>query len=163
MSAISIISRIRATGGEVTLANDGIKLKVPASLRDEMVAEIKAQKDAVKRGLKNEADDPWSSWRRFHAERIYARAGTDHYSTEMMERLAWRETLHAWHLEHGQRMPADRCAGCGGRFPGKSLTLPDGALVHAVHGCLIDYGEAWQGRAADALATMGVTAPTHDA
>ncbi len=58
MSAASIIGTVRAAGGEITLVDDRIKLKVPASLHDEVVAEIKAHKGAIKFALKCETDDP---------------------------------------------------------------------------------------------------------
>jgi hypothetical protein len=44
MNAAAIIERVRAAGGEITLAADGIKLRVPLSLRDQAIAQIKAHK-----------------------------------------------------------------------------------------------------------------------
>ena len=71
MTATSIIGRIRAAGGDITLADKGIRLKVPASLHDEAIGEIRAQKDAIRRVLKNETDDPWDAedYCTFHDER----------------------------------------------------------------------------------------------
>jgi hypothetical protein len=71
MSAASIIRTVRAAGGEITLADDRIKLKVPESLHNEVIAEIKAHKDAIKRVLKSEANDPWAAdnYRAFYEER----------------------------------------------------------------------------------------------
>ncbi len=107
--------------------------------------------------------DDQAGWRRYHTDLNRYWSRHSHLTVEQQRSLAWRETMHAWHLEHGERMPADRCAGCGGRLSDRSLTLPDGTVVHAGHGCLIAYGEAWQSRAAEALTAMGITAPGHDA
>ena len=55
MSAASLIRRVRAAGGEIAMAADGIRLKAPVSLRNEVIAEIRANKDAIRLALKTEA------------------------------------------------------------------------------------------------------------
>ena len=48
MSAASIIKRVRDAGGEIKLAEDRIRLRVPASLQDVLAAEVRAQKNAIR-------------------------------------------------------------------------------------------------------------------
>jgi hypothetical protein len=79
------------------------------------------------------------------------------------ERLAWAEIEARWHLERGERVPPELCAGC--REPigeAKALDLIDGCRVHLRpdHNCLIRYGGRWRAAATRALVLMGLTPPS---
>jgi hypothetical protein len=82
------------------------------------------------------------------------------YSRAVAERLAWAEIEGRWHLEQGERVPRELCAGC--REPigeAKALDLIDGCRVHLRpdHNCLIRYGGRWRAAATRALVLMGLT------
>jgi hypothetical protein len=90
-----------------------------------------------------------------HRHPIYPRA--------VAERLAWAEIEARWHLELGERVPRELCAGC--REPideAKALDLIDGCRVHVRpdHNCLIRYGGRWRAAATRALMAMGLTPPS---
>jgi hypothetical protein len=64
-----------------------------------------------------------------------------------------------WHLDHGERIPRNLCAGCRNPIlPGDdSLDLADDNRVHFPHGddaynCLIQWGQTWREAARKALA-----------
>jgi hypothetical protein len=90
-----------------------------------------------------------------HRHPIYPRA--------VAERLAWAEIEARWHLELGERVPRELCAGC--REPigeAKALDLIDGCRVHVRpdHNCLIRYGGRWRAAATRALVLLGLTPPS---
>jgi hypothetical protein len=73
------------------------------------------------------------------------------------ERFAWGERQNRWHLEHGERVPVDICAGC--RRPiaaAEALDLIDGCRVHFGEiDCLIRHGTRWRAAATRALMALG--------
>jgi hypothetical protein len=76
------------------------------------------------------------------------------YSRAEANRLARDELENLWHLQHGERVPRDLCAGC--RKPigdAASLDLIDGNRVHLTdrNGCLVQHGNRWRANAARAL------------
>jgi hypothetical protein len=78
------------------------------------------------------------------------------------ERLAFGDLVVEWHREHGERVPAWQCAGCGEPIGDLgSLDFHDGNRVHfdEQRSCLTRYGQRWRGAAAQALAAMGLQAP----
>jgi len=84
------------------------------------------------------------------------------YTRAQAERLAWGALQNRWHMEHGNRVPRDLCAGC--RQPlgsADALSLIDGCRVHLKdnHDCLIRYGERWRTVATRALLALGVRPP----
>jgi hypothetical protein len=81
---------------------------------------------------------------------LYQSTGTnsDSFTATPAFRAAKREMR--WHLEHGERVPRDQCAGC--RMPlgdAAAMDLADGNRVHlaADYACLIAWGEVWRAAA----------------
>jgi hypothetical protein len=79
------------------------------------------------------------------------------------EKIAWAETQNRWHMEHGERVSRDLCAGC--RRPigtKKALDLIDGNRVHIGedNACLIRHGERWRAAAMRALGALGLRPPS---
>jgi hypothetical protein len=78
------------------------------------------------------------------------------------ERLAWNELQNRWHMEHGERVPPDLCAGC--RRPigdAEALDLIDRCRVHFKNSdCLIRHGERWRVAATRALLALGLRPPS---
>ena len=106
MTVTSIIKRIRDAGGEITLANDDIKLRVPAFLRDEAIVQIKAQRDEIKSALKHEAVDPWvaEDYLAFFNERAGIAEHDAGLAWASAERKAYEETAVSrkwWKFEDG--------------------------------------------------------------
>jgi hypothetical protein len=78
------------------------------------------------------------------------------------EKVAWADAQNRWHLQYGERVTRDICAGC--RKPiggGRALDLIDGSRVHVVNGiaCLIRHGNRWRTAATRALAEFGLQPP----
>jgi hypothetical protein len=94
-------------------------------------------------------------WGRLYKERV-ALGGT---------RGAWAEMQCRWHMERGERIPRDICAGCRKAIGATALELIDGCRVymHDNHACLIAYGERWRMAATRALLELGLIPPGHSA
>ena len=77
------------------------------------------------------------------------------------EQLAWGDLQSRWHIEHGERVPRDLCAGCRRSIGDmKALDLIDGCRVHfANHTCLFRHGDRWREAAARALQQAGLRPP----
>jgi hypothetical protein len=78
------------------------------------------------------------------------------------EKIAWAEVQNRWHMEHGERVSRDICAGC--RRPIESamaLDLIDGSRVHLNDGnvCMIRHGKRWRAAATRALMALGLCLP----
>lgn len=114
MSASSIISRIRSSGGEIALADDSIKLKVAASLRDKAITEIKGHKEAIKRALRDEVDDPWDNddWCAFFDERAGIAEFDGRQTRAEAEVVALECCIVEWLVRNPHSSDADRCAWC---------------------------------------------------
>jgi hypothetical protein len=70
-------------------------------------------------------------WRELFEKRAAARERLNHYTRVAAERRAWGEIENRWHLQHGDRIPRDLCAGC--RKPignAEALDMIDGNRVH---------------------------------
>lgn len=78
--------------------------------------------------------------------------------------LAWGQLQNEWHLNHDERSPSWRCAGCGLPIGGvAALDLPDGNRVHFDPiDCLIRFGRVWRGTADEALKSLGMKPPKSD-
>ena len=115
MSAASIIERVRAAGGEIKLAADGIKLRVPASLRDEVVGAVKANKNAVRHALKTETGDPWDAadYRCYYDERAGIAEFDGEMTREEAETAAFEAVVAEWLDRHHKASPTGECAWCG--------------------------------------------------
>jgi hypothetical protein len=101
-------------------------------------------------------------WRDLYQERAAHREFDAGYSRADAERLAWAETENRWHMQRGERVPVDICAGC--RRPISSaatLSLIDGNRVHdhPDNRCLTRHGERWRAAASKALTDMGLRPP----
>jgi hypothetical protein len=81
------------------------------------------------------------------------------------QNMAWNTVAAEWHRQHGERIPAAICAGCGKPLAGAEvLLLPHGEHAHADPdlACVIAYGRKWKRAAAIALAQYGISAPRDD-
>jgi hypothetical protein len=101
-------------------------------------------------------------WHNLYEDRAAIREFDGHYTRAEAELLAWGEIENRWHLQHGERVPRDLCAGC--RKPisnAEALDLIDGARVHLANSneCLIRHGERWRAVATRALKAMGLRPP----
>ena len=96
-------------------------------------------------------------WRRAFADRCAAYRVRNRDEATVAH-LALADLENRWHLEYGERVSPDLCAGCLrslGRGP--ALDLIDGCRVYAVDtDCLIRYGERWRVAARQALVGLGL-------
>jgi hypothetical protein len=96
-------------------------------------------------------------WRRAFADRCAAYRVRDRDEATVAH-LARADLENRWHLEYGERVSPDLCAGCLrslGRGP--ALDLIDGCRVHAADAdCLTSYGERWRAAARQALVGLGL-------
>jgi hypothetical protein len=129
LNATSIIGRIRTAGGDITLAEEGIRLKVPITLRDEVIAEIKAQKSAIRRALKNETDVPWDAddYRTFHHERADIAEIEGGQTRAQAEASAFDASIVEWLNRHPEPSDAGCCAWCKGQGQSGHCIVPFGA------------------------------------
>lgn len=101
-------------------------------------------------------------WRDLYEERASIREFDGHYIRAEAERLAWAELQNRWHMERGERVPPDLCAGC--RRPigdAAALDLIDRCRVHFKNSdCLIRHGERWRVAATRALLALGLRPPS---
>ena len=106
------------------------------------------------------SNDP-TFWRDLHAGRTAIRQYDGSYTRDQGEHLAWGELQNRWHMEHGERVPRQLCAGCWRPIGNQALELIDGCRVHSDgYDCLIRWGERWRGAATRALVEMGLRPPT---
>ena len=111
----------------------------------------------IRRGV-----DDLSWWRDLYEERAAIREYYGGISRAEAEQFAWREIENRWHLQYGERVGSDLCAGC--RRPIGSdwaLDLIDTNRVHQRdnNACLIRHGERWRATARQALLTLGLQLP----
>jgi hypothetical protein len=165
MNASSIIVRIRATGGEIALTKEGIKLKVPASLRDEAVAEIAAHKEAIKLELKSDLGDIWDAndYRAFFDERAGITEFDGGLTRGQAEAKAFESCVVEWLNQHPERSYPGICASCSRPEQNNAPVIPFGIRAHA-HTWL--HPECWHGwqqqrrtEAIASLADLGIAAP----
>jgi hypothetical protein len=163
-AASAIIERVRAAGGEIALASDGIKLKVPASLRDQVVAKVKEHKAAIRFTLKAETGDAWDpgDYRAFYDQTagMLDDNGLPHLKAEA---FAFECAVTEWLNRNFQQSPPGSCIHCSGGERRLDPLLPLGtesaghAWLHS--GCR----EAWhnnrRAKAFAALAEVGITRP----
>lgn len=111
-----------------------------------------------KEGFAGDAAD----WGDRFEERAAHRQHDGYRTRAEAERLAWAETENLWHLQHGERVAREWCAGCRGLIGGvPALDLIDGNRVHdrAGNDCLIRHGARWRAAATAALLSLGLTPP----
>jgi hypothetical protein len=112
-------------------------------------------------GQTSPAAPVWSAedWRDYYLERAAIREFDGCYPRELADRLAWRETANRWWHEHGSRVAAPVCAGCGVIIASAdSVPLPHGQRVHDAD-CMVLFGRRWLAEAAAALEGMGIPSP----
>lgn len=165
MNAISIIERIRGAGGVINLADEAIKLRIPASLRDQAIADVKVHKDAIKRALRLAADERWDAadWRAFFDER----AAIAEYDGGQTRQKADAMAYEACVVEHMNRHPgrSDRyaCAGCHKSGSDAATIVPFGLDAES---CSWLHPECWpewnrrrRSEAGRALSDIGIRMP----
>jgi hypothetical protein len=165
MSAAAIIERVRASGGEITLAADGIKIRVPASLRDRAVAEVKAHKAAIRFALKAETGDAWDpdDYRAFYDQVAGMLEFDNRLPHQKAEAFAFECCVTEWLNRNFEESPPGRCVHCGGGKRRLDPLLPLGiertGYIWLHSGCR----EAWhanrRAKAFAALAEVGITQP----
>jgi hypothetical protein len=118
----------------------------------------------VAKGPKRERNaEVAQDWQALFEERAAIRQFDGRYTRAEVEALAWGEIENRWHLQHGERVARDLCAGCHRSLgDAQALDLIDGCRVHdaADHACLIRHGERWRLNATRALIALGVTPPS---
>jgi hypothetical protein len=164
-AAAVIIERVRAAGGEIALASDGIKLRVPASLRDQVVAEIKEHKATIRFTLKAETGDPWDpdDYRTFY-DQIAGMLEFDHGLAQLKAKaFAFECCVTEWLNRNFQQSPPGRCVHCGGGERRLDPLLPLGTesaghpWLHS--GCREAWNDNRRAKAFAALAEVGITQP----
>jgi hypothetical protein len=167
MTTAAIIARVRAAGGDIALVGDGIRLRAPASLRDEIISEIKAHREAFKHVLKSEADDADGPWDREDYRANYDEAAAlaeyDYGLPRVQaEAYAFESTLVEWLNRRPRPSSPGRCAACGSSGKGGAL-LPFGTtrLGHVwLHShCWSAWNVRRRAEASVALAGFGIAAP----
>ena len=101
-------------------------------------------------------------WQALFDERAAIREYDGRHTRAEAERLAWGALENRWHMQYGERVPPETCAGCRRPIGGEvALGLIDGCRVHdrRDHACLTQYGERWRLAATRALLALGL-APT---
>jgi len=167
-AAADVLGAVRAVG--LSLAVDGTDLVLksfgppPAPDVLDLVRVHKAEIIAVltAAGAAKQPDNACVDWCGWYEERAAIRQFDGGHTREEAESLAWGEAEDRWHLQHGERVPRDRCAGC--RRPigsAVALDLADGNRVHHDHAniCLTQHGDRWRAVATRALAAMGLRSP----
>ena len=115
MRAALIIERIRAAGGDITLVDDRIKLKVPAALQGEIVAAIKAHKDAIRRALKGGPGAAWNNedYRVYYEERAAISEHDGGRDRPDAEAIALNATITEYLNRNPEPSEPGACAHCG--------------------------------------------------
>jgi hypothetical protein len=106
---------------------------------------------------------PSGDWRDLLEERAAIREFDGHYTRAEAAVLAWGELQNRWHLELGDRVPRDLCAGCHRPIgAAEALDLIDGNRVHFADNdvCLIRHGNRWRANATRALLAVGPRPPS---
>jgi hypothetical protein len=165
VNATSIIGHIRAAGGDITLGDEGIRLKVPASLHDEAVTEIRAQKNAIRRALKNETGDPWDAddYRNFYHERTDIAEIEGGQTRAQAEAFAFKGCIVEWLNRHPEPSDADCCAWCRLKDLSGHDIVPFGSNLRGHTWLHPECWDPWQKRrcamAAQALQANGIHYP----
>jgi hypothetical protein len=97
------------------------------------------------------AEDSRASQRGYMAENVASLVAPNLKNLRIHAPLSGPTREMRWHLDHGERVPHDLCAGCRRPIaPGQeTLNLADGNRVHLADGydCLIRHGTRWRAAA----------------
>ena len=165
MTAAAIIERIRDNGGEIALVADDLRLRVPASLINELADAVRAEKDAIKRALKRETGDLWQSadYRAYYDERAGIAEFDGGQSREEAKTIAFECCVVEWLDRNPAPSHPDRCAWCGRPDAEGRAIVPFGShrIGHAwLHPeCWSPWRERRRGEAVSALEELGLLAP----
>jgi hypothetical protein len=101
-------------------------------------------------------------WQSLFDERAAIREYDGRHTRAEAEWLAWGELENRWHMQYGERIARDICAGC--RKPignSAAIDLIDGNRVHCnrSNDCLILHGRRWRNAASHALVACGINQP----
>jgi len=167
MDGLNLLREARAVGLAVRAEGDRLVIRGPRQA-EPVARKLLAHKYDVLpllarcHGLSK--DDP-ADWQDWYEERAAMRQFEAGYEKAIAERLAYAEAVEAWCERHAAVHDPARCAGCGKLLAEEALLLADGARVHFPRGdgqfdCLIAHGLTRQGRAAEALARLGLAPPS---
>jgi hypothetical protein len=167
--AASFVAELRVRGVRLEVAGNGIVASAPRGVMSPQERRRLREDGALMAVLRAEAppaidrvihDRQW--WSDLYEERSAIREFDGGYSRAEAESHAWGELQNRRHLEHGERVPPDICAGC--RRPigsAAALDLIDGGRVHhqGNNCCLNRHGERWRAAATRALIALGLRPP----
>jgi hypothetical protein len=178
MSAQRLIEACQAAGVSLEIEGDQLFVEFDEDPPDALVEELRLHKlelvDVLTRsrapttgpdiGLIGCIEPPTSrSWIALFEERVLHWSLDGRLARPRVEakRLAYNELLNRWHMQHGERVPRDLCAGC--RRPirtDEALDLIDGSRLHGgVLDCLMRHGDRWRAAASRALDEFGIDRP----
>jgi hypothetical protein len=163
MSAVAdLIAEAAAAGVTFDIKPGGqIGLKAKCRPSDELVARIRAHKLEIAAELA--AGWGKDDWRGEYNERAAIFEFDGKHTRAEAERMAWHVVASRWYREHGKRVSANLCAGCGKPLSGAPhvLLLPHGERAHSADGypCILAYGRRWKSAAAKVLSAFGIPSP----
>jgi len=107
-----------------------------------------------------------SDWQALFDERAAIRQYDGRHTRAEAERLAWGELENRWHMQYGERISRDMCAGCRGPIGNSvAIDLIDGNRVHSVPTttAFVQHGQRWRAAARRALIAFGIKPPHESA
>ena len=166
MTAAAIIRGIRAAGGAISIADDRLKLLIPKSLADEIIPEIRAGKDAIRRALRYESGDPWEAddYRTLFEERAAIAEFDGGLSRDEAEAQARDDVVAEWRHRHPpEPTNPGTCAHCDLAIgePGEGgvpFLAGDHGHVWLHHPCWQSWTTRRREEAEKALAALGIGA-----
>jgi hypothetical protein len=163
MNAISIIERIRGAGGVINLAEESIKLQIPASLRDGVVADIKKHKDAIKRALRTETMEPWDAkdWQAYFDEKAAISEFDGGQLRGAAETTAFECCVVEWLSQNPVRSDPRACFWCHKPGSDGAAIAPFGiAIITWLHpSCWPKWNSERRSEAGRALSEIGMRLP----
>jgi hypothetical protein len=175
VSAADALHAAQAAGISVDLDGEDLVLQGPAppppallevlsAYKAEIVEVLRARSPEISYASNGSAAVTGSKWwHDLSAERSVHHMLAGRRQRAEAERLVWAEMQNRWHVEHGERVPRDICAGCRRSIgSAAALDLIDGCRVHLddENVCLIRHGKRWRAAATRALAELGLRPPS---
>jgi hypothetical protein len=156
--ADELLAAVRAVGATIRRDGNFLDIEAPAPLPRNLLARLREAKPIVMAALHDAAE-----LRDRYEDRVAICEHEGGLGRVRAEALAWLEVAVVWHRQHGDRIPACLCAGCGEPITDELsvLLLPHGERAHTRDGsaCILDYSRRWQAEAVAALATIGIPTP----